>query len=65
MLKKLNILIELLTRVWCIWIMLHKVSNNVELTFAKRKLAGESCEKLQAIRQRLLIKIDETIEEIL
>ena len=51
--------IEKLTNVWLLWMINHNKSNDVGLSFEIRKNCGEECERLQKIRQKIILDIDE------
>jgi len=51
--------IEKLTNVWLLWMINHNKSNDVGLSFEIRKNCGKECERLQKIRQKIILDIDE------
>lgn len=62
--KDFNKLIEELIHVWGSWMKNHYISNDSSLSFSDRRKGGETCEKLQEKRQKLLIQIDEIFNEL-
>jgi len=61
--RNINNYIEILTYIWLKWINNHELANDVNTSLEKRKLSGARCEKLQRIRQRIIININELFDE--
>lgn len=61
--RKLNNYIEILTYIWLKWIDNHTISNDINYSIKKRRYAGERCEKLQRIRQRIIVEINKNFNE--
>lgn len=51
--------IEKLTNIWLLWMVNHNKSNDITLSFEVRKNCGNECERLQKIRQKIILDIDE------
>ena len=58
LIKHINRLVEL----WLEWMINHRLSNNTTKTFRGRRVAGETCEKLQHERQQILTDMNNIIE---
>jgi hypothetical protein len=54
--------ISILTYIWIKWINNHEISNDKSLSFSKRREGGERCERLQAVRQKIIILLNREFE---
>lgn len=56
--------VSMLTYVWLKWINNHNKSNDTKLSYKKRRESGERCERLQVLRQRLIIELNDQFNSI-
>jgi hypothetical protein len=61
--RKIQDYISILTYIWIKWINNHEVSNNVNFSDKIRRKSGERCEKLQRIRQKIIILLNLEFEK--
>jgi hypothetical protein len=61
--KSLDTYVEILTYVWLKCINNHETSNNVIVSAKNRRSAGERCEKLQRVRQKIIRNINDIFNE--
>ena len=54
--------IEALIMMWLDWMCNHEMSNNEELSFRERRVAGELCESLQRKRHEIMENIDALVD---
>mgnify|MGYP003131032450 FL=1 len=55
--------VEILTFLWIRWINNHELSNNVNLSFTKRKQSGIRCENIQKIRQLTIKEFNSYLDQ--
>lgn len=61
--KNLDNYISILTFLWFKWIRNHEKSNNQNLSFRQRRECGERCERIQKMRQKIIVRINKLFEE--
>ena len=63
--EQFNALIQSLITMWADWMKHHHISNDSLLSYKERRAAGEECERLQAVRRKLLVDIDKAFDNLI